>query len=152
MISLLTNKPLQFEQIVSHVELFNLVLTTHGTPCLKQGMIHPILFKYCENLINSLMLNTQTGENLIQYVRDCLVVHKAIIHCDGDGMYNCAPALSNTNDLQARAAAHLVLQQYSNQLLGPLINIAVFSIINSNEITDSSISYKFQKRTFFLNL
>jgi len=33
--------------------------------------------------------------------------------------------------LQARAANRLVLQQYTNQLLGPLINVAVLSFIKN---------------------
>ena len=34
-----------------------------------------------------------------------------------------------TKDLQSQSAVRLVMQQYSNQILGPLINLAVFGLI-----------------------
>lgn len=56
-------------------------------------------------------------------------------------MYGCASTVSETVDLQAQAAARLVLQHYSNQLLGPLINLAVFATIKAIRNIEPSIFF-----------
>ena len=65
---------------------------------------------------------------VIDSVRDCLDAHKLIFRCDSQGHYSYQP-VEKPKDLQGRAAARLVVQQYTNQLLAPLINIAVYGLI-----------------------
>ena len=67
---------------------------------------------------------------VIDSVRDCLDAHKLIFNCDSQGRYSYQP-VEKPKDLQGRAAARLVVQQYTNQLLAPLINIAVYGLIRN---------------------
>lgn len=66
-----------------------------------------------------------------QHVRDCLDVHKLTFRLDPQGVYAYKPNVPESADLQARAAARLALQSYTNQLLSPLINVALFSYLKS---------------------
>lgn len=77
-------------------------------------------------------------ESVVQSVKDCLDVHKLIIHPVADGFFSCQTALREGEDVQTQAADRLVLQQYTNQLLGPLINVAVFSLIEASDPKEPS--------------
>ena len=63
-------------------------------------------------------------------MKDSLEVHKLTFHLDPkNNCYDYRPALPESAELQTRAAARLALQSYTNQLLAPLINVAVFCYI-----------------------
>ncbi|XP_059350786.1 dihydroxyacetone phosphate acyltransferase-like [Daphnia carinata] len=132
MSALTVNKQLGIEQLAQLVILMNSLLAKYGTPCLIQN------------------------ESAVQSVKDCLDVHKLIIHPATDGLFSCQTTLREGEDVQTEAANRLVLQQYTNQLLGPLINVAVFSLIEasdpqeSNIISESAFFAKYFKNEFVL--
>ena len=64
-------------------------------------------------------------------IKECLDAHKHALQCDRQTVYSCKMPLPESADLQGRAAAHLVVQSYTNQMLGPLINLATFGYIQS---------------------
>ncbi|KAK4003010.1 dihydroxyacetone phosphate acyltransferase isoform X1 [Daphnia magna] len=133
MSALTVNKQLDIEQLVQLIVLMNSLLAKYGTPCLIQN------------------------ESVVQSVKDCLDVHKLIIHPVADGFFSCQTALREGEDVQTQAADRLVLQQYTNQLLGPLINVAVFSLIEASDpkepnniISESAFFAKYFKNEFVL--
>lgn len=93
------------------------------------------------------------GDDVVQFVKDCLDAHKLVIRTSLQGLYSCQSAITEIKDLQSRAAARLVLQQYTNQLLGPLINVALFGLIRGKYPTETSIiSRNLNKVTKSLNV
>lgn len=140
-ISALCIKPLNLEQLKEHVILFNSLLAKYGTPCLTQGNQYFYVLMYYEfttSIDYHINLSVGVGDDVAQFVRDCLDVHKIAIRPIEQGYFCCKSVVSEAADLQAKAAARLVLQQYTNQLLGPLINVAVFSVIRAKGVTESS--------------
>ncbi|XP_046442213.1 dihydroxyacetone phosphate acyltransferase-like isoform X2 [Daphnia pulex] len=133
MSALSVNKQLNIDQLVEYVVLFNSVLKKYGTPCLVQD------------------------DTVVQAIKDCLDAHKLIIFRASNEFFSCQPAISEGADIQILAADRLVLQQYTNQLLGPLINVAVFGIIeakcareSSDIINESKFFAKYFKDEFIL--
>ena len=84
---------------------------------------------YFSILNSALVLFYYFKGDVIDSVKDCLDAHKLIFRSDTHGRYSYNPA-EKPKDLQTHAAARLVVQQYTNQLLAPLINIAVYGLIH----------------------
>lgn len=73
--------------------------------------------------------NTFLAGDVRNVIISNLELHKQVIAVDSKGYYCCQQALDNAQDLQSRAATRLIMQNYSNQLLGPLINVAVYATV-----------------------
>lgn len=117
----LSVKELQMEQLVQQVIALNSCLSTFATPCMIPGDVGAT-------------------------IEECLDIHQLKIVRDEQGRY-CYPSIEQLNpDLQSWAANRLVLQQYTNQVLGPLINVAVFAYLKE---VDSSLDDIIVEMDFF---
>lgn len=122
----LSLRRLELEELVKTFRLFNDLLTRFATPCLlKCELITALQNQTHSNATGLLFLG-----DMVDTIKECLDIHRSNLKVDNSGRYYYEP-VCKTNDLEGRAAARIVLQQYTNQLLGPLINLAVFGYIRA---------------------
>lgn len=67
--------------------------------------------------------------DLKETIKECVSIHQSKIVGRDQGHYSYAPIEDHSQDLQSRAASRLALQLYTNQVLGPLINVAFFAYL-----------------------
>jgi len=116
LLSILSVQQMDLKQLSQQFALFNSCLAKFATPCLIQG-------------------------DLQESIEECLSVHKSKIDSNDQGRYRYAPIGEHSQDLQSRAASRLALQLYSNQVLAPLINVALFAYLKPKlSTTDEIIS------------
>ena len=70
-------------------------------------------------------------DDLQKNIKECISVHQLKIVRNDLGRYSYASIEEQSQDLQSRAASRLTLQLYTNQMLAPLINVAIYAFLKS---------------------